>query len=246
MSARTYWTITFVSLLTTVIGFALYFYLGCRYTGTEFSPDDFTIRRFSYKYDPMTNWVISGRKYEKGYTFAMPDLVADKYIKPVFKKKRNWHLVEDNGYYYYGYSADSDARLLVDFLQLYDENGENKWTVWNSDHPKLARVFWPFIAEMARDKTYLVVSDVLTFALDSDHSDPKKFDAALQQEVAKAYLKLGKIDLENNDLESAEYRVAKSMKYHSDDDTKSLLERIRKAKPLAEEPMPSSEKVSSE
>ena len=63
-----------------------------------------------------------------------------------------------------------------------------------------ATVLWPIVAEMARDETYLTVNDVLTFALDSDYSDPKDFEAALRQEVAKAYLKLSKIDFENTIL----------------------------------------------
>ena len=121
----------------------------------------------------------------------MPDLVGDKYIKPIYKKKKTWHLIQDNGHYFRGYSADSDARFLVDFLKLYDENFENQWTVWNGDHPKLAKILWPLIAQMASDKCYLTVGDVLTFALDSEHSDPKQFKADLRKEVAKGLFDVG-------------------------------------------------------
>ena len=241
MGKLKYLIIAAVVALAMCVALTIYLYFGCSYSGTEFSPDDFTIRNFSYRYEPVTGRVISGRAFEKDYAFSMPDLVADKYVKPIFKKEKTWHLIQDSGHYFRGHSSDSDARFLVEFLGLYDENYENRWTVWNSDNPKLAKVLWPLIAEMARDEIYLTVSDVLTFALDSEHKDAKKFKTDLRQEVAKAYLKLGKIDFENSDLKSAEYRVKKAMKYHSDDETKALLKKIRSSKPLAESPIPSPE-----
>ena len=241
MSRFKYFIIASGSVLAIGIALLMYLNLWCSYSGTEFSPDDFTIRHFSYQYEPLTDWVVSGRKFEKDYSHSMPDLVTDNFIKPVFKKEKTWHLIEDNGRYLRGYSVDSDARFLINFLALYDENYENKWTVWNSEHPNLAPVLWPLIAEMARDKIYLTVGDVLMFALDSEQTDPKQFKTDLHQKVAKAYLKLGKIDFENNDFESAEYRVTKSTEYHSDNDSEALLKRIRSAKPLAEEPPSASE-----
>jgi len=228
----------------TLIALLLYLNIGCRYSGTEFSPDDFTVRNFSYLYEPITGSVISGRTFDDDYYSylpSLPTLVADKYIKPVFKKEKTWHLLEDNGIYYRGHSADSDARLLVNFLLLFDENRENTWTVWNSDHPNLAKVLWPLIAEMARDEVYLTVGDVLTFVLDADYSDQKQFTADLRQEVAKAYLKVAKIDFQNDNLESAEHRVKKSIKFDSNADAKALLNSIGSVKPTAEEPISSSE-----
>lgn len=229
-----------VVVLATVFVLGIYLLFGCNYYGTEFSPDDFTVRDFSYSYEPYTDWVICRRSYSTnsfgGYTsYSMPSLVREKYIKPVFNKDKNWHLVEDNGSYPGDSSSDCDARFLVDFLSLLDQNGENIWTVWNSEYPKLAKVLWPLIAEMARDEMYLVVGDVLTFVIDSEYSDPKKFEADLRQEVAKAYLKLGKFDLENNDLESAELRLTKSTNFHSSDEAKSLLDGIPLS-PIAEMP----------
>lgn len=215
-------TVTFV-----MFGFiCMYLAFGCRYSGKEFSPDDFTIRNFSYRYEPITGTVISGRVFSTDIFDSMPDLIGDKYIKPVYKKEKTWHLTEDNGYYFNGASVDSDARFLVNFLSLRDDNSENKWTVWNSENPKSAKVLWPLIADMARDEMYLVVGDVLSFVLEADVSEPKEFQAELQQEIAKAYLKLGKIDFENNDLESAKARISKSIKYDSTDKANLLLNRV--------------------
>ena len=242
MGKLKYLIITLAVVFAMVAALLAYRSFGCSYSGTEFSPDDFSVRQFSYGYDPIMGSVVRGRTFDPNfYQYIMPDLVGNKYIQPIFKKKKTWHLIEDNGAYQHGYSADSDAHLLVDFLCLKDENGENKWTVWNSDHPKLAKIFWPLIAEMAQDEIYLTVGDVLTFALDGDHSKPKRFKADLREKVAEAYLKLGRIDFQNSDLESAEYRTEKSIKFHSNPEAKSLLEKIRSAEPTAEEPMSASE-----
>ena len=134
-------------------------------------------------------------------------------------------MIHDNGNYFRGASVDSDARFLINFLSLRNENGENTWTAWNSENPKLAKVLWPFIAEMARDEMYLVVGDVFSFVLDADVSKPKTFQADLQREVAKAYLKLGRFDFENNDLKSAKVRISKSIKYDSTGEARVLLKR---------------------
>ena len=56
-------------------------------------------------------------------------------------------------------------------------------------------------------------------------SKPKTFQADLQREVAKAYLKLGKFDFENNDLKSAKVRISKSIKYDSTGEARVLLKR---------------------
>ena len=204
---------------------SLYFAYGCRYSGKEFSPDDFSVRYFTYRYEPITETVLSGRTFTKDSGW-LPSLVADKLVKPVYKKEKTWHLVHDNGNYFHGASADSDARFLIDFLSLQNENHENTWTEWNSENPKLAKVLWPLIAEMARDEMYLIVGDVFSFVLDTDVSEPKKFQADLQKEVAKAYLKMGKFDFENDDLESAKIRISKSIKHDSTDEGRVLLKRV--------------------
>ena len=211
-----------------VFAFVLFSYLifGCYYSGKEFSPDDFSFRSFTYRYEPITGTVLSGRTFEPETRGWLPMLVQDKFIKTVNKKEKTWHLIHDNGNYFGSASADSDARLLIDFLGLQNESGENTWTAWNSEHPDLAKILWPVIAEMARDDMYLVLGDVFSFVLTADTSKPEKFQTDLQQEVAKAYLKMAKFDVENNNLESAKAQISKSIEYDSTDEAKVLLKRV--------------------
>jgi len=196
-----------------IIALCFYSYLafGCYYTGKEFSPDDFTIRRFTYRYEAITGKVLSGRTFTIDKGGWLPNLVADKLVTPVNKKEQTWHLI---------------ARFLIDFLSLKNESLENTWTAWNSENPKLAKVLWPLIAEMARDKMYIVLGDVFSFVLNADVSKPNEFQADLQQEVAKAYLKMGKFDFENNKLKSAKVRISKSIKYDSTEEARVLSKRV--------------------
>ena len=215
-----------VALVLLVFVGCLYISFGCHYAGKEFSPDDFTARYFTYRYEPITGTVLSRRTFTKDSDTLLTSLVADKFVKPINKKEKTWHLIQDNGSYFSGASVDSDARFLISFLSLQNENGENTWTAWNSENPKLASVLWPFIAEMARDEMYLVVGDVFSFVLNADVAKPKKFQTDLQREIAKAYLKLGKFDFENDDLKSAKVRISKSIKYDSTGEARVLLKRI--------------------
>jgi len=226
MGKLKYLVILIFVVLATFGCLALYLLVGCAHSGVEFSPDDFSVRRFSYSYDQFTGTVIRSREFLPGDTYSMPDLVGDNYIKPIVNKEKTWHLVEDNGTYFQGNSSDSDARFLIDFLKLVDQNYENRWTVWNSANPKLATILWPLIAEMARDSAYLTVGDVLTFVLDFDVTEPKNFKADLHREISKAYLKLGRINFKNGQLETAKLLVSKSIKYDSTDEAKTLLSRI--------------------
>jgi len=218
----------FSVIAVVVFGFfsLMYFAFGCRFSGKEFSPDDFSVRDFAYRFEPITGTVLSGRTFEKNDAWQLPKLVADKFVKPVYKKEKTWHLISDNGNYFRGVSADSDAHFLFEFLKLRDENDENTWTAWNSENQKLAKVLWPLIAEMARDEMYLVVGDVFSFVLNADVSKPKEFQTDLHREVAKAYLKMSEFDFENNNLESAKARISKSIKYGSTDEARVLLKRV--------------------
>ena len=141
-----------------IFGFFSFIYLayGCSYSGQEFSPDDFSIRYFKYRYEPITETVLRGRTFTKD-SGDWPNLVTDKLVKPIYKKEKTWHLIHDNGNYLGGASVDSDARFLINFLSLRNENGENTWMAWNSENPKLAKVLWPFIAEMAVSYTHLTL-----------------------------------------------------------------------------------------
>lgn len=133
-----------------------------RIEGEEFSPDNFTRRRFSYNVMPFFGYVVSGIQYSDSTTQLETSLLAGGFVNSASKPKK-WHLIWDN--VSNQNSSDFNAKLLVDYLDLTDENYQSVWFQWNKDHPKSAIEFWPVIAELSREQLYLDVADIMHKAL---------------------------------------------------------------------------------
>lgn len=179
--------------------------------GVEFSPDDFSRRSFSYNQLPVVDYVL----FKKTYEDETPDLeiylVGNGLIRPVLNKKKNWHLVDEAGVQVQ--STDSDARFLTGYLDKRDDDGANYWDTWNTDFPKSAKVFWPYVADLARDEMYLKVADVMRTAMSINKDQPTKLDVRLKEAMAKVYLELGSIDFEIGRTERAEFRLTRSLEF---------------------------------
>lgn len=197
------------------------------YSGAEFSPDDFSARSFDYYKEPATGFVIRGRAFTD-YSLGELDLVADGLVKPRIQSPQTWHLIFDGNDQNGLASHDCDARLLVDYLKLRTDRGEGVWETWNADHPKLAKQFWPVVAEMARDELYLVVSDVMEFGLDSSSADADLFKVDLNKTAGQAYLKMANIEFESGNLSKAKSLADRSKQFQSTDEVNQLLAKINK------------------
>lgn len=173
----------------------------------------------------MTGVVLRGRAYTD-YSLGGLDLVADGYIKPRIQSPPTWHLILDNTDVSGLESHDCDARLLVDYLRLSTDRGENVWETWNIDHPKLAKEFWPIVAEMARKDLYLVISDIMEFGLDSTTKDVDEFKKELLQTASEAYLKMAGIEFELSNLSKAKSLAEDAKRYQSSDKVDQLLAEI--------------------
>ncbi len=57
-----------------------------------------------------------------------------------------------------------DAAILARYLDLKDDEGELLWLAWSKKEPKLAKVFWPAVAEAARREMYVLVPDLFHLA----------------------------------------------------------------------------------
>ena len=180
-------------------------------SGTEFSPDDFTRRRFTYNQTPYFNWVISQKTYSDATTSFEETLLLDGLIMPVINRTRNWHLISDSGSTANFMSAGCDARFLTNFMDLTDDEGDNLWLDWNEKHLKIAQVFWPRIADLAHQEMYLKIPDIMQFALENETEDVERFAEKLDELTARAYLELGQIDLELERFERAESRLQLSV-----------------------------------
>ena len=203
---------------------AIWFSWGMR-SGVEFSPDDFTRRSFSYNKDPLFGFVFVGREYVTRTTDLETELISDGWIKPLIRTKKQWHLVSDSRSNSELVSSDCDARFLTNYLDRTNSDFENIWTVWNRDHPKLAKVFWPVVAEMARDEMYLLLPDLMQFADNYNSKDTNAFQSAINDIRTNSYRKLGELDFELGRIARAKYRLAKAKTASPDTELDALIEK---------------------
>lgn len=211
---RNIW-MTALAILVILPIVALYLYASGARSGTEFSPDDFSRRSFGYSQMPWLNWVVHKKKYSD---ISSPlDLVADGLITVRKTDKKTWHLTSDSGSAAV-ISHDCDARFLTNYLDLVDDRNDdrnNYWVAWNEDYPRTAKIFWPFIADLARHEMYLRIPDIMKMAMDIKSDDPENFLPRLQQRVASLYLELGSLDLELGRSERAYGRLVRAKQLSS-------------------------------
>jgi tetratricopeptide (TPR) repeat protein len=168
------------------------------HVGEEFSAEDFTSRRFSYEVFPVTGWVMRGIEYDNTTPEVCELIVADKLIIPSGKPPR-WDLIGNPFSQQPG--SDCDARLLVDYLNLKDSDSRSVFVKWNEDFPKCAKVFWPVVAQLARDEMYLAAPDIMEFARRIKEDNVDSFELELNKLTATTYLEFGVLDqqMENHD-----------------------------------------------
>jgi hypothetical protein len=189
-SIRTWLLISLlVMVLLTPIGLFLFFYSG-NVAGEEFSPDDFTRRRFSYNVIPWLNYTVRGIEYSDTTTVLEKTLLSDGLISP-FKKAgnstRRWDLIYDTKTPV-SMSNDFDAAVLCQYLDLSNSDGENVWLAWNSNHPKLAKKFWPVIQKLAQHDVYWSIPPLMRQALDVEKEGSEVFANNLSRFAADSYI----------------------------------------------------------
>jgi len=183
-----------ITVVTTVVLIAVSYFvlpaMGER-SGVEFSPDDFTCRRFNYCRLPLLNWTLRGIEYHKFQNDSAKTLIDDDWIRVSGRTPKRWHLVSENGSTHgdgKNSSVECDARFLTKYFDFNDNEDENYIMKWTEDHPQAGKVFWPLIAEMARDSLYLPIPEIMEFAIEYPKiDDPDQFNAELEQLVADAW-----------------------------------------------------------
>jgi len=201
-----------------VISFFILSAIGAK-SGVEFSPDDFTMRRFDYCNLPIINWTRRGIKYVDVPDSTAETLIADGWIRKTGRVEKRWHLVSESG----GWSSsfkiptDCDARFLTDYFDYTNSDGENSVNKWNNDNPISAKEYWPLIADMARQDLYLPIPGLMEFILEYPEPDKdSEFLAELSKRVADAWYQGGMTDQLNGRHERAIERFDLALSKDSD------------------------------
>lgn len=200
---RKFWSIVLVgglALLVVVPIGLLYFGTSGMVFGEEFSPDDFSRRKFQYNVAPLFNVPIRGISYTNSTPVLEQTLVSDGLITA--GKTTTWDLVYDS-VSEIGNSRSFDARFLTDYLDLQNQEGDNLWLAWNADHPKSCVVFWKTVAELARDQMYWSIPPIMRRAMETEKDGDPDFDRFLAERAAAAFLEEGSLTKSEGDLRRA-------------------------------------------
>lgn len=196
------------------IGMLLLFAYGT-VRGSEFSPDDFTRRDFSYQQIPWLNWTVSGIEYTDITQELEQTLTTDRLIRRKTTpqgQKKNWHLFYDSAV---PDSHACDARFLTTYLDFDDWDSKTAtstpfWLKWNEKFPQSAKIFWPTVADLARSEMYLTIPDVMRFALNIEQDRPETFQANLNEVTKRGWVSAGEADFHSGEYQRSAERLCRA------------------------------------
>ena len=146
--------------------------------GTEFSPQTFKLRKFSYFQLPLVGAQVTGLHREAD-TLPAASTVA-KWIHRDSSADR-WDLV---GGRIAGVESDpGDASILLGYLQA-ERGGDPEWIAWSNEHADLAPALWRVVSQLAQLDAYLVIPDVFDEAMDCQDWAPADFAARLRKRAS--------------------------------------------------------------
>lgn len=157
-SGRTRIVVACALVICLLGGFAFVLKIFGGVKGTEFSPQCFLQRGFSYYRIPIVNIQITPIVREDQTNGLERYLFVNKLI-PKDPNPQRWDLVQFDA------SGESlwhgDAKLLCTYLDMEREFGQLDWLAWTKENVAAAQILWPVIAEVARQQLYFLVPDIM-------------------------------------------------------------------------------------
>ena len=125
--------------------------------GEEFCPDTFSRRSFLYYELPLVGLQITPIRRRDETQDLEKHLTKHNYV-PSGKAAPQWHLVNSMRS---GVSrVRGDAAILCEYLDANADKRDSYWKAWTEQHPELAKILWPAVAQTASRKLYFFVPDL--------------------------------------------------------------------------------------
>lgn len=206
----------FVALATLVQG---------RVSGTEFSPDTFQQRSFTFWEIPLVHLQISPIR-RSGSVNSLTNYLKAKNLITSNSKQPTWHLVElSRG----AVSASpGDAEILVGYLDA-NGGGTTTWRTWSNDHPKRAAVLWPRVQQLAKRELYLLMPDLFEIARQAE--SPEQLRQQLDRYVVAQYAEMIADLIEAEQIDIAEGLLEEALEQAPED---PRLQELRQRLPAAD------------
>jgi hypothetical protein len=155
--------------------------------GTEFCPQTFERRSYSYYEIPLVRWQITGEKHEDLTGATEKTITSNNLLPAPPGPKKDWHvLMGSRGT---RLRRPGDAGILMQYLDATEgDSGMHRWDNW-TEHDKtkdLANVLWPAVQQLALRERYIFVPDL--FDLAKNYDDPKALQAEINRTLANRLL----------------------------------------------------------
>jgi hypothetical protein len=150
-------------LLAFLFGGLMFFFSNSSIQGTEFCPNNFQTRTFSYGRIPGTKIVITKTALGPAMSIANTDVL--KHLKTI-SGAPVWHVTTIQGR-----SETHPSSTLVETLKQTNADRADYWGAWSSANPNLAAVLWPFVQHLALKEFYFPIPDLLQAAEDAKNPD---------------------------------------------------------------------------
>lgn len=149
--------------------------------GEEFSPDTFKQRTFYYFELPLFQLQVTPVWRDDKTSNLATHLRSTKLLPPSKEDEPRWHFVRAiRG----GEPLTGDANILCNYMEIRQDDNI-LWLKWTTDHPQAAAVFWPKVAEIARDHQYVFLPEMFDLALVANDADSLR--SSLDQLLATKY-----------------------------------------------------------
>ena len=151
--------------------------------GEEFSPDSFKRRRFAYLELPLFGIQITPIRHTDDTEDLEKYLVAEKLLPKAAHPENRWDLVMAS----VGRRSltQGDARILCQYLDARNKDGDSVWLKWSEDHVEMSKVLWPAVAKVARQELYSFVPEL--FVLARSCSEPDQLQQTIDRMLADKY-----------------------------------------------------------
>jgi hypothetical protein len=163
--------------------------------GTEFCPQTFERRSYSYYELPIIRIQVTGERHDDltGETEAC--VTTNKFVMPAAGGKQDWHvLVGSRGT---RLRRPGDAGILVQYLDATESDNSHRWVQWSNKNKQLAKLLWPAVQQLAIHELYVYIPDL--FDLTKTIDDPAKFKKELDHVVAEKLLLEARRNLDRED-----------------------------------------------
>jgi len=167
--------------------------------GTEFCPQTFERRSYSYYELPIVRIQVTGERHDDLTGETETCVTTNKFVTPPASGKQDWHvLVGSRGT---RLRRPGDAGILVQYLDATESDNSHRWVQWSNKNKQLAKLLWPAVQQLAVHELYVYVPDLFDLAKTTD--DAVKFKKELNHVVAEKLLVLARRNLDREDKAAA-------------------------------------------